>query len=67
MTWIGTDLGTLGLNSGTFAITDAVNGQSLQIQVVPEPSTYALVSGLLLVGLVVSRRRILARNQPASA
>jgi hypothetical protein len=47
---------TLGLTEGTYAITDAVTGESITIQiggeaVIPEPSTIAIWSLLGLVGL----------------
>lgn len=56
-------LAGLGWNTGTFTVSDAVNGESITFQVgsaaVPEPSTLIFLSlGLAAVGACRYRRRI---------
>jgi|GEM_PF-3169704 len=51
----GGDLNFEGSNANPFATNFSVSGETLSL--VPEPSSFALLSGLLALGLVARRRR----------
>ncbi|MEO0795259.1 MAG: PEP-CTERM sorting domain-containing protein [Verrucomicrobiota bacterium] len=49
--------GMRGLTSNTTDAAIAIGGISVDLVVVPEPSTYALITGLIVIGFGVIRRR----------
>jgi hypothetical protein len=52
----------VAIQIATFAIDDTEGTyfdiQSVEVSAVPEPSTYALLSGLAVLGLILIRRRM---------
>ncbi|MFN3167356.1 MAG: PEP-CTERM sorting domain-containing protein [Phycisphaeraceae bacterium] len=52
---------SLGMNEGTYTITDAVTGEFISIQIVPEPASL----GIIAFGSVALLRR--RRNQPVAS
>ena len=52
----GATFSSLGLNVGTYTVSDAVTSESITIQVVPEPSTLAFI-GVFGGGMLLARRR----------
>ena len=55
ITFDNTDLATLGVNTGTHAWT--LPNDTITLNVVPEPATYAALFGLAALGFVCARRR----------
>ncbi len=55
-TWTSTTFSALGLNEGTYNYS-LTNGQTFQLQVVPEPSTYVLLGIAALAGWARLRRK----------
>ncbi|MBC2601612.1 PEP-CTERM sorting domain-containing protein [Puniceicoccus vermicola] len=55
-----TSINDLGLSSGNYTWNwgSGANADSLTISVVPEPSAYAALAGLLTLGIAVCRRRV---------
>ena len=51
----GATFASLGLNIGTYTVSDAVTSESITIQVVPEPAALSLI-GLVSGGIYFSRR-----------
>lgn len=57
-TWLGTSVASLGMTQGTYLWTLDANGATVTINVVPEPTTTALlVSTTAALGFVAYRRR----------
>lgn len=56
-TWLATDLATLGIDPGTYAWTLTANGDSITVNVVPEPKILATVMPLGLACVYVGYRR----------
>lgn len=55
ITFDNTDLTTLGVNTGTYVWT--LPNDTITLNVVPEPATYAALLGLAALGFVCARRR----------
>jgi hypothetical protein len=51
----GATFASLGLNIGTYTVSDAVTSESITIQIVPEPASLGLV-GLCAGGIFFTRR-----------
>jgi len=51
----GASFASLGLNVGTYTVSDALTNESITLQVIPEPATLALV-GIFGGGLLLVRR-----------
>ena len=57
--WIATGqtLASIGLNPGTYTVTDAVSGESITYQVVPEPLTMLGAGAAVAFGAAFKRRK----------
>ena len=55
----GATFASLGLNVGTYTVSDAVTSESITIQVVPEPATFGFL-GLVTGGIYFARRIFIA-------
>lgn len=60
-TYANQTLASLGITPGTYVYTwgTGANADSMTINAVPEPSTYAAIGGLAALGLAVLRRRVI--------
>ena len=59
-TWgAGATFASLGLNIGTYTVSDAATSESITIQVVPEPASLSLI-GLVTGGIYFTRRFFIA-------
>jgi hypothetical protein len=58
----GFDTFAIAVMGGAADRTDAIDLYSFEVAVVPEPSAYAALAGLLALGLVIARRRAALRK-----
>jgi hypothetical protein len=54
-TWAGASFASLGLNIGTYTVSDASTSESITLQVIPEPASIGLL-GLVSGGIFFTRR-----------